>query len=245
METPTIKRKKGKIKSANVQPSQAACWRGGKTWSQSPASFTRIMPAMVRPRKASSESNRSLEGGSMESYSTANTACYNLKCGRPQSPLTPVSQKLPPQLPLLLQAGTQFLKLLRRPRLVEGEELVAPGKAHDVATHDQHLRGVLQKRAPFHVNLLRGQGEGNPLHLFLGKTLWRVQVRPRPPAPVERPLPEVNQQGQQLRPGLGLAVGVPFLQRLQRLLDVKVRGVVIGVLVPRVSRDDESGAKIG
>src|SRR5262245_32816810 len=124
------------------------------------------MPAMVRPRKASSESSRSLEGGSMENYSTANTACNNMKCGRPQSPLTPASpppsptvpHDLPPPLPLLLQAGAQFLKLLRRPRPVEGEELVPPGKAHDIAAHDQHLRRVLQKRAPFHVNFLRGQG---------------------------------------------------------------------------------------
>src|SRR6266545_458089 len=62
MATPTMKRKKGKMRSVGVQPFQSA-WRSGlQVLSQSPGSLTRIMPAMVAPRKTSREPRRSGRG---------------------------------------------------------------------------------------------------------------------------------------------------------------------------------------
>src|SRR6202789_3864623 len=58
MEAPTRKRKVGKTRSVRVQPFQGAWSRGAKTWSQSPGSLTRIMKAMVRPRRRSTERTR-------------------------------------------------------------------------------------------------------------------------------------------------------------------------------------------
>ena len=58
METPTINRKKGKTKSVGVQPSQGGCRKGGKTWFQVPGVFTKIIRAIVIPRKASKAVNR-------------------------------------------------------------------------------------------------------------------------------------------------------------------------------------------
>src|SRR5471032_2138076 len=54
-ETPMINMKNGKMKSASVQPFQSACSIHGKTWPQSPASFTTSMAATVKPRSASTE----------------------------------------------------------------------------------------------------------------------------------------------------------------------------------------------
>ena len=51
-----MKMNQGKTKSANVQPVQYACISGGKTALQSPGLFTRIIAAIVIPRKTSSDS---------------------------------------------------------------------------------------------------------------------------------------------------------------------------------------------
>src|SRR5271165_3031127 len=56
-DTPTIKRKNGKIRSVGVQPFQSECFNGAKGKSL-PGLFTRIMAAMVPPRKTSSENRR-------------------------------------------------------------------------------------------------------------------------------------------------------------------------------------------
>src|SRR5450755_448727 len=56
-DTPTIKRKNGKIRSVGVQPFQSECFSGAKAKSF-PGLFTRIMAAMVAPRKTSSEYRR-------------------------------------------------------------------------------------------------------------------------------------------------------------------------------------------
>jgi hypothetical protein len=53
MDTPTMKRKNGKTRSVGVRPFHSACRKGGKIYAQDPGVFTRIMPAMVKPLKAS------------------------------------------------------------------------------------------------------------------------------------------------------------------------------------------------
>jgi hypothetical protein len=57
METPTIKRKKGKTKSVGVAPCHSACSKGAYTCDQLPGSLTIIMPAIVIPLKKSNEIN--------------------------------------------------------------------------------------------------------------------------------------------------------------------------------------------
>src|SRR5579883_2910132 len=56
-ETPMMTRKEGKTRSAGVQPCQGACAAHGKT-SSDPLELTTIIPAIVRPRKTSSERRR-------------------------------------------------------------------------------------------------------------------------------------------------------------------------------------------
>src|SRR5262245_53222728 len=96
---------------------------------------------------------------------------------------------------------------------------------------------VLQKRTPFRVNFFRRQRKGTPLTSLLWKTLGRVQARASPSTSIKRPLTKVNQEGQQLR----LPSGLLFFQCLQRFLDEKVRRVVIGVLIPRMSGNQKCG----
>ena len=55
MDVPTQKRKNGKTRSHGVQPSQAACLRGGKILDQEPGLLTMIMKATVRPLSTSRE----------------------------------------------------------------------------------------------------------------------------------------------------------------------------------------------
>src|SRR5262252_446042 len=75
METPTINKKKGKIRSVGVHPFasthafpgyqpvgfsliSSSAWARGKYMAlQVPGSFTRIIPAMVRPRETSRDSS--------------------------------------------------------------------------------------------------------------------------------------------------------------------------------------------
>ena len=57
METPTIKRKKGKTKSVGVAPCHSACSKGAYTCDQLPGSLTIIIPAIVIPLKKSNEIN--------------------------------------------------------------------------------------------------------------------------------------------------------------------------------------------
>jgi len=63
IDTPTMKRKKGKIVSVGVQPFHSA-WRSGQyTLPQSPGLFTMTMAAMVAPRKTSSDTRRVAAAG--------------------------------------------------------------------------------------------------------------------------------------------------------------------------------------
>ncbi|MNT88300.1 hypothetical protein D3C72_2288410 [compost metagenome] len=57
MDTPTIKRKKGKIRSVGVQPFQLACSKGAYIFPQSPGLFTKIIAATVAPLKKSRDNN--------------------------------------------------------------------------------------------------------------------------------------------------------------------------------------------
>ena len=61
VETPTMKRKAGKIMSVGVAPCQAAWRSGGKTAEYVPGSVTRIIAAIVIPRMTSSDSRRGAE----------------------------------------------------------------------------------------------------------------------------------------------------------------------------------------
>jgi hypothetical protein len=61
-----MKRKKGKMVSVYVQPFQSACSSGGYTADHVPGLFTRIIPAIVPPRRTSSESSRSAMAFVME-----------------------------------------------------------------------------------------------------------------------------------------------------------------------------------
>ncbi len=58
--TPAIHRKDGKTTSVGVQPCQSACLSGQYAAPASPGVLTRIISAIVAPRKASSETRRSL-----------------------------------------------------------------------------------------------------------------------------------------------------------------------------------------
>ena len=58
-DTPTMKRKKGKMRSVGVQPCHSACSSGQYIASQVPGLFTTTIAAMVNPRNASRESTRS------------------------------------------------------------------------------------------------------------------------------------------------------------------------------------------
>ena len=58
IETPTMKRKNGKMRSVGVQPCQAACSSGQYTFPQSPGLLTMTIPAIVSPRKTSSDTRR-------------------------------------------------------------------------------------------------------------------------------------------------------------------------------------------
>src|SRR6185295_1436788 len=58
IDTPTMKRKKGKTRSVGVQPCQSAWRSGGYTARQVPGLFTSTMAATVIPRRASSERSR-------------------------------------------------------------------------------------------------------------------------------------------------------------------------------------------
>ena len=55
MDTPTIKIKKGKIRSVAVTPCQLACKSGAYTASHDPGSFTITMAAIVNPLSASND----------------------------------------------------------------------------------------------------------------------------------------------------------------------------------------------
>src|SRR5579871_3432300 len=63
IDTPTMNRNDGKTRSVAVQPSQGACFSGSYTACHDPGLLTRIIPASVIPRKASSESSRPALGG--------------------------------------------------------------------------------------------------------------------------------------------------------------------------------------
>ncbi len=58
METPTTKRKNGKIMSVGVKPCHAACRRGAYTARHVPGLFTSTIAATVSPRSASTDSRR-------------------------------------------------------------------------------------------------------------------------------------------------------------------------------------------
>lgn len=60
MATPTMNRKNGKIRSVGVQPCHAAWRSGGWIALQVPGLFTSSIPAIVMPRKMSSETSRPL-----------------------------------------------------------------------------------------------------------------------------------------------------------------------------------------
>src|SRR5262245_16346264 len=57
-----MNKKNGNTRSVGVQPNHFACPRGEYIWPQSPGLFTRIMPRIVSPRNASSDSKRPLAG---------------------------------------------------------------------------------------------------------------------------------------------------------------------------------------
>src|ERR1700679_3396615 len=75
MDAPTRKRKVGKTRSVRVQPFQGEWSRGAKTWDQSPGSLTRIIKAMVMPRRRSTESTR---GGPV----MVRSVCSGVEAGR-------------------------------------------------------------------------------------------------------------------------------------------------------------------
>src|SRR5262249_52196316 len=56
IETPTTKRKKGKIVSVYVQPFHSAWSSGGETAAHVPGSLTTIIPATATPRRTSTAS---------------------------------------------------------------------------------------------------------------------------------------------------------------------------------------------
>src|SRR5688572_5404895 len=58
METPTMNRKNGKIRSVGVHPCHGACSSGAYTVSQSPGLLTTTMAAIVMPRNTSSDTSR-------------------------------------------------------------------------------------------------------------------------------------------------------------------------------------------
>src|SRR3954452_9917317 len=62
IETPTINKNDGKIRSVGVAPFHSACSSGGETADHVPGSFKRIIAAIVIPRKTSSETSRSGAG---------------------------------------------------------------------------------------------------------------------------------------------------------------------------------------
>ena len=59
IDTPTMKRKNGKIRSVGVQPFQSACSSGQYIAPHVPGLLTMVIPAMVMPRNASSDISRS------------------------------------------------------------------------------------------------------------------------------------------------------------------------------------------
>ena len=63
-DTPTIKRKNGKIRSVGVQPFHAACSSGQYVCFPSPELLTRIMAAIVIPRNTSRDVRRAVVAGS-------------------------------------------------------------------------------------------------------------------------------------------------------------------------------------
>src|SRR5688572_5262625 len=63
IEAPAANRKNGNTRSVKVQPFQAAWARGAWRCAQSPGLFTSTIEAMAKPRKASSESRRSISAG--------------------------------------------------------------------------------------------------------------------------------------------------------------------------------------
>src|SRR5439155_18815956 len=56
--TPTMNRKKGKIRSVGVQPCQSACRSGAYTAPHVPGLLTSTIPATVSPRNTSRETSR-------------------------------------------------------------------------------------------------------------------------------------------------------------------------------------------
>jgi hypothetical protein len=61
IETPTMKRKNGKTRSVGVYPFHCGCNSGQYVALPSPLLFTRIIPAIVTPRKKSSDCRRSAD----------------------------------------------------------------------------------------------------------------------------------------------------------------------------------------
>ena len=53
-----INMKAGKTRSAGVNPSHFACFKGAYAYPHAPALLTRIMPQMVIPLNTSNETNR-------------------------------------------------------------------------------------------------------------------------------------------------------------------------------------------
>ena len=64
METPTIKRKKGKTKSVGVAPCHSACSKGAYTCDQLPGSLTIIIPTYKKePEKKKAKTKSKIENG--------------------------------------------------------------------------------------------------------------------------------------------------------------------------------------
>ncbi len=61
VETPMINIKNGNTRSVGVKPCHDACLNGAYIELHDPGLFTMIMPAIVMPRKMSSESRRLLD----------------------------------------------------------------------------------------------------------------------------------------------------------------------------------------
>src|SRR5436190_18945248 len=65
MDAPTMKRNAGKTRSANVKPFHGAWASVEYVWVASPGVLTMIIPAMARPRNASSDRSRTASAGEL------------------------------------------------------------------------------------------------------------------------------------------------------------------------------------
>ena len=72
MDTPTIKRKVGAMRSVKVRPFHLVCRSVEKTCSSLPGKLTMIMAAIVNPRIVSSEIKREVPAVRMLIYAVSN-----------------------------------------------------------------------------------------------------------------------------------------------------------------------------